>query len=413
MQEKVDYISSLIVKYLRETLTDAERQALEQWRSESEINQRKFEELTNESIVSERVNMFTRYDQEAGWRKVAAAVGAETPVVSMKPQAGYRRLYAIAAAIALLLAVGGWYFFIHGSLPAPSATASTPEVKHGKSVYKNDIQPGSNKARLTLADGSEIVLNDANEGLLSEQGGIAIRKTGNGKLEYQYVAASATGNAKGFNSLTTPAGGQFQVKLPDGSMVWLNAATVIRFPVAFSGNNREIELTGEAYFEVASQKVEGHKVPFRVKVGNNTAVEVLGTHFNVSSYGDEGSVKTTLLEGAVKVTQNNKSSILKPGQQAEVNKSGEIKVIKEQDTDEAVAWKKGEFRFEKADIKEVMRQIARWYNVDVAFEGDMSNVHFSGSMSRNINVTKVLDMLQLTGEVRFVVEDRKITVMPY
>ncbi|MFT3825768.1 MAG: FecR domain-containing protein [Chitinophagaceae bacterium] len=419
MQEKVDNISSLIVKYLRENLDDSERDALDKWRTESEANQQKFEELSNEAILSQKVKKFNDYDREQNWNKIVAALGLdmEASVYSLEPRKGYRKLYAAAAAILLLLAVGGWYYLTQGSKPPQPAAVTTipqnePSAEHGKSVYKNDVQPGGNKALLTLANGTVIDLNDATSGILAEESGIAIRKTGDGKLEYQATVIPGK-DVVGFNSLSTPAGGQFQIRLPDGSVIWLNAATTIKFPLSFSGDDREVKLTGEAYFEVATQIADGHKTPFKVKVGNNAAIEVLGTHFNVSSYAGDSKVKTTLLEGSVKIVKNNRSSILKPGQQAVIGKSDEIEVVKKTDTNEAVAWKNGEFKFESADIKEVMGQISRWYNVDVIYDGDFSNVHFSGTMSRYVSVIKILDMLQLTGEIHFVVDGRKVTVIPH
>jgi ferric-dicitrate binding protein FerR (iron transport regulator) len=194
--------------------------------------------------------------------------------------------------------------------------------------------------------------------------------------------------------------------LSDGSKVWLNAASSLRFPASFAGKERKVELLGEAYFEVAKNAA----MPFKVKV-NGMEVEVLGTHFNINSYENESTVRTTLLEGSVKINNNNSSSLLKPGQQAQVNKAGEIKIINNVDVEEAIAWKEGKFQFDRADIHDIMRQLARWYDVDVEYKGSVSS-HFGGTISRDVNLSQVLNMLHLTGEVKFQIEDRKVIVMP-
>jgi ferric-dicitrate binding protein FerR (iron transport regulator) len=199
--------------------------------------------------------------------------------------------------------------------------------------------------------------------------------------------------------------------LADGTKVWLNAASSVRFPVAFTGKERKVEITGEAYFEVAKDKTK----PFRVKA-NSSEIEVLGTHFNVNAYDDEASIKTTLLEGKVKISvpvSGRKSSYksLFPGEQAEISKDGKIKVKGHADTEEAVAWMNGHFQFKSADIKTVLRQIARWYDVEIEYRGNI-DLHFTGQLTRNENVSKVLNELMLTGEVHFKIDGRKIIVSP-
>ena len=195
--------------------------------------------------------------------------------------------------------------------------------------------------------------------------------------------------------------------LADGSKVWLNAASSLRFPAAFTGKERKVELMGEGYFEVAKNA----SMPFKVEV-NGMEVEVLGTHFNINSYNDEPAIRTTLLEGSVKINKNNTTSLLKPGQQAEVNSAGEVRIINDAGIDEAVAWKNGKFQFDRADIYAVMRQIARWYDVDIEYKGAAIRSHFGGTISRNVNLSQVLNMLHLTGEVKCEVNGKKIMVMP-
>jgi ferric-dicitrate binding protein FerR (iron transport regulator) len=210
-----------------------------------------------------------------------------------------------------------------------------------------------------------------------------------------------------YNTISTPKGGQYQVTLSDGSKVWLNAASSLRFPATFSGKERKVELTGEGYFEVAHNK----KMPFHVTV-NDLDVEVLGTHFNINAYADESAIKTTLLEGSVKVVKGNETKIIEPGEQASVTTSeDEINVKQQVDLEQVVAWKNGIFQFERADIESVMRQISRWYDIDVDYHGRVSE-HFGGTISRDVNISDVLKMLEMTGGVNFKIDGKKVIVMP-
>ena len=310
----------------------------------------------------------------------------------------YIRL-AAAAAIAGLIAMG-IYFFLR---PDPSMqVAKTENVRSGNN---NDVLPGKNTATLTLSDGTTVILDEAQNGTVSTQGNTKILKLDNGILSYN---ASHKGNVVEvlYNTISTPKGGQYQVLLSDGSKVWLNAASSLKFPATFTGKERKVELLGEAYFEVA----KNDNMPFKVEA-DGMEVEVLGTHFNINSYDDESTVRTTLLEGSVKINGAKSKSFLKPGQQAKLERDGDIKIVNNADVDQAVAWKEGRFQFNRADIHEVMRQIARWYNVSIEYKGIVSS-HFGGTISRDVNLSQVLEMLQLTGEVKFHVEDKKVVVTP-
>ncbi|SEW00832.1 FecR family protein [Chitinophaga sp. YR573] len=288
-----------------------------------------------------------------------------------------RRWGWIAASVLLLLATGT---FVLRSLNT-SHPAQPPQ----------DITPGGNKAILTLGDGSTVTLDSANR--LIRQG---IRQTG-GQLVYD-----AQSTAISYNTLTTPRGGQFQVRLPDGTMVWLNAASSLRYPTTFTGGERRVEISGEAYFEV----VKDPRQPFKVKIGEQGEVEVLGTHFNVDAYPDESSINTTLLEGAVRV--NNKV-VLKPGQQAQAANNS-IKTINNANIAKVMAWKNGLFNFEDASLREVMQQLARWYDLQIVYEQNVPDMYFEGEMSRDMNLSQVLDGLQKTG-VRFRIEAGKRLVV--
>lgn len=321
---------------------------------------------------------------------------SQTPV---KPL--YRRTWFRAAAVVLILLMAGTFFIIR-----KPATDTGGLAKNLSTIPSVEILPGGNKAVLTLADGSTIILDSAANGLLGTQGNMQIEKLDNGQLAYNLNGKWVTENDEAFyNTITTPRGGQYQVTLSDGTKVWLNAASSIRFPVFFTGKERRVEVTGETYFEVAKNAAK----PFRVKAANSE-VEVLGTHFNINAYDDEPAVKTTLLEGKVKITSpDHDARFLQPGQQSGVGKDGMISVNRNADTDEAVAWIKGRFQFNSADLRSMLRQIARWYDVEVEYRGSV-DLHFTGQLTRSERVTRLFEKLEMTGEVHFRVEGRKIIV---
>ncbi len=311
--------------------------------------------------------------------------------------------WTISAAAAIIICIGvGLYYF-------PEERISNPIVKR---VTENEIIPGGNKAVLTLANGEKISLTDADNGMLAEQAGIRITKTADGQLVYEVrhleggrTERSLPAVEMTYNTIETPKGGRYQVRLPDGSNVWLNAASKLTFPSSFiTHKSRMVELSGEAYFEIAKDKEH----PFIVKTYNQV-VEVFGTQFNINSYVDEPDVKTTLLEGSIKVSENKGTDkILKPGQQSTITSSG-LKV-ENVDIDLAVAWKNNQFVFESDDIQYIMRMIARWYNVEVEYVGAIPKNKFGGAVSRFENVSEVLKSLESTGRVKFKIEGRRILV---
>lgn len=306
------------------------------------------------------------------------------------------RTGAWAAAVTLLLASSLTFWLLRrpASVKAP-VLAEQPQ---------KDIAPGGNRAVLTLGDGTTISLDSAGSGLLAQQGNAKVIKTGNGELRYN---APQDGGHPVFNTIATPRGGQYTITLPDGSRVWLNASSSLRYPTVFNGSGRVVELQGEAYFEVARQAGQS----FVVKV-DEMEVKVLGTHFNIMAYDDEPEVKTVLLEGAVEVKNAGFARKLKPGQGASLDrKSGVLELLPEVNTEEAVAWKNGFIQLEGNDIRSAMRQIARWYDVEVVYKGNVP-AHFRGIVPRNVPVSQVLKMLELTGEVHFEIGDRQIIVSP-
>ncbi|MEP7259435.1 MAG: FecR domain-containing protein, partial [Flavitalea sp.] len=239
-----------------------------------------------------------------------------------------------------------------------------------------------------------------------EQGALKIIKLDSDQLAYQGSSSIATTTIPAYNTIATPRGSQFQVILPDGTKAWLNAASSLRFPTAFTGNERIVELDGESYFEVAHNA----SMPFRVKLKGGIDIKVLGTHFNVHAYSDE-QVKATLLEGSISLQSEQGSAILKAGQEASVKKSGELTIVKDADIDQAVAWKNGLFDFNKADIGAVMRQIERWYDVEITYQGEIPKKEFVGKFSRDSNISEVLQILELS-KIHFIKEGRKIIILP-
>lgn len=308
----------------------------------------------------------------------------------------------IAAAIILIVFSTGLYLY-----------RSTEQQNEVLVEHKVDILPGGNKAILILADGSKIDLKGAENGLLATEGAIEIRKTSDGTLAYQ----SSLSLTKIFqhnnlmNTIIIPKGGTYKITLPDGSDVWLNSESSLSYPVAFIGDERKVELSGEAYFEITRDEQK----PFRVH-SNNQVVEVLGTQFNINTYEESGFIETTLVEGSVRVTQNYsngkpyKTRLLKPGQQSLTNLfKPEIK-IENVDIEKEIAWKNGFFKFKNTNIQNIMREIERWYDVKVQYEGKIPSEEFTGIISRDVEITKMLKILEQGGGVQFSVSGKRILV---
>jgi ferric-dicitrate binding protein FerR (iron transport regulator) len=329
-------------------------------------------------------------------REKMAAVPVPAPTVHRIHFLLRRNGMRVAAAAVIILLLGGVAFYrAHTQAKKELAAAPPPTAP--------EIAPGHNGAILTLANGSKLVLDSLKKGKLATQGATDVLLN-NDQLTYH--VQHPAGAELSYNTLTVPRGHQFQVVLPDGTKVWLNAASSLRYPTFFAGAERRVEITGEAYFEVAHNAAH----PFIVKKGE-TEIKVMGTHFNINAYDEESSQHITLLEGSVQVTKGNNRTVIKPGQQAQV--SNGIQVADNVDLEQVVAWKDGKFQFgETADIRTVMRQIANWYDVDVEYKGTITN-HIGGTMSRNVNLSQVLKMLETTGVVRFLVNGRSIEVMPY
>lgn len=308
-----------------------------------------------------------------------------------------RWLGLAAASVILLLAAGAYFWMVNKNTPPPNTEAKNTV-----------ITPGRQGAILTLANGSQVVLDSLGNGVIAQQNGASLVLT-NGQLAY--TPAENNSGEMVFNTISTPKGRQFQVTLPDGTQVWLNAASSIRYPTTFSGNERKVEVTGEAYFEVTKNA----EMPFRVNVNNKAEIKVLGTHFNVNAYENEKTVATTLLEGHVQVgifhehETESGHVILQPGEQAQIAGTPGIKVIKNANIDKAIAWKNGLFYFEGASLAEIMRQLERWYDIEVVYENGIPHIEFEGEMTKDVSLSGLLAMLGKT-ELHFRIEGRKLII---
>ncbi|QEC42030.1 FecR family protein [Pseudobacter ginsenosidimutans] len=329
------------------------------------------------------------------WEFLASRVLSQTqsgidvqPAVNKKTGRIRRLLWTAAASVLVLAGIGTYFLLGNKKVEKPVVVSQSEEVL-----------PGRQGALLTLADGSQVLLDTIKNGVVALQGG-AMAKVVNGTLLYE-------GNGKDvvFNTMSTPRGRQFQLRLPDGTQVWLNAASSIRYPTSFTGKERRVEVTGETYFEVARNS----KLPFRVSVNNQTEVEVLGTHFNINSYNNENSMNTTLLEGSIRVRKGAESVIIKPGEQAQVN-SG-IRVAKEVDLEKVMAWKNGFFNFEGLKLEEILRQIERWYEIEVIYEKGIPDIPVTGEMSKDIPLNKLMFILEKL-DVHYRLEGRKLIILP-
>jgi ferric-dicitrate binding protein FerR (iron transport regulator) len=307
---------------------------------------------------------------------------------------------SVAASIILIIATGTFLFF-----NKPNQKDKLVAVNRQQGL-KNDIAPGHDNAILTLANGATIVLDSASNGELAQEGSVKVLKMDG---QVSYAGNDAAGQVV-YNTMSTARGNQYQLQLADGSKVWLNAASSIRFPTVFTGNERRVEISGEAYFEVAHDAAKPFTVTYTAtSSGEKGEVQVLGTHFNINSYADEAEVKTTLAEGKVKVTQAAGSVLLAPSEEAVFSKSGNELIVKPADVEEAIAWKTGMFEFHDADIQNIMRQLSRWYDVDVNFSGPISGKLFNGSIRRKATLSQALEILKLAG-VAWSLQGKTVTI---
>ncbi|WP_316815144.1 FecR family protein [Pedobacter nyackensis] len=370
-------VKELLNKYLSGDCNEEEKALVETWYLKHEVVNQKIlsEEEYDTDIRMIQENLDRRPTKNGLWTRIS-----------------------IAALVLFTLSVTFFYYY---------------SVRQDQQYIANDyanIGPGTDKATLTLSDGTKISLNDVENGEIAIQSGLKVAKTANGQIGYTVVPKNKdvkAGQVIEYNTIATPRGGKYQILLPDGTTVWLDAASSLKYPVQFASDERKVELVGQAYFDVAKDKNK----PFKVLSGNQQ-VEVFGTQFNVNAYSNQASVLTTLLEGSVKVSlKNSKSgSMLKPGEQAALEDLHFQ--ISEADVEEAIAWKNGYFVFEKDDVRTVLNKLERWYDVDIICDHNFGQMKIGGSISRSKSLSEVLRVLQLTRKIKFKVEGRRIFAMP-
>jgi transmembrane sensor len=327
---------------------------------------------------------------------IQTGIGNTVKVAVLTPKWTFRLWYA-AASIMLMVSIGGYYYFNN----------TKPEVKIARSAVQSTIAPGSNKAVLKLSNGKEIVLTGATNGVLASQGQTKVIKKSTGELMYDAPEPAITSQLKiTYNTITIPRGGQFQVVLPDGSKVFLNAASSLTYPTAFTGSSRNVELTGEAYFEVAKNKA----MPFIVK-SNGINVQVLGTHFDISAYQDDQMISTTLLEGSVRLNKGTATALLIPGQQGIITKESDAFIVQQANIEQVMAWTNGYFVFKDYNIKEVMKIVSRWYDIDVEYQGNVQAKKFGGTTSRYKDIRELLNYMKITGGINYKIEGRRVILM--
>jgi ferric-dicitrate binding protein FerR (iron transport regulator) len=376
-------------QYLAGRMSRAEKQELQELSHDPAL-QAHFEELVNASVEAYMPAGESHTDKTLHFEKVMAAASRNETGASIRRLPSMRRWW-VAASMLFLLGSGLYFFLQHNKRNKPLVARSSTGT---------DLLPGRNGAILTLADGSQVELDSFKNGTVASQNGAQV-VLANGQLSYDVTGNASTEIA--YNSIHTPRGRQFHVQLPDGTGVWLNAASSIRYPTRFTGAERKVDITGEAYLEVTKDT----KMPFFVNVNNQATVEVLGTHFNINAYENEGSLAATLLEGAVRVSKGAERVMLRPEQQAKI--AQRITVENNISIDKVMAWKNGYFYFDHQDISSIMRQVQRWYDVEVVYES-VPEKTFSGTIPRNVKASQLLKMLELTENVKFTIDNNKIIV---
>lgn len=402
-------VLSLFEKYHYLTATEEEKERLFKWIREEGTDEeikammdKAWEGFHDDGIL------FTETESENMLQNILYREGPAYDEDISRPQekrSGYAIKLALALMLVFLIAGGGFYYHLTSSKGEKQIAQNTPELQ-------NDVKPGGNKAILTLGNGHTIMLDSIQNGDLAHQGTTKIIKTGAGQLIYKTNNNHAVGRAKmALNTLNTPRGGQYQIILPDGSRVWLNAASALTFPTAFTGNTREVTLKGEAYFEIA----EDADKPFNVhvspgRIGKGMIVHVLGTHFDIKAYENEPSIKTTLTSGAIKISKGKESRLLHPNDQANIAWDKDPIEVSKVNVEDVIAWKNGFFHFNGEDMGAIMRKLERWYDVTVSYKNGIPSGHYTGIISRNTNLSEVLKMLQLSG-VLFSLQGKEIIVL--
>lgn len=376
-------IQKLAYKWKNNTITPEEKEKLDNWYQEHSKEQLTWAKDNNEEALRERL-----------LRNILIKNGN----YKLRKMQLSRTVYKYAATVLVVVAFGIWFFLNNKDVDIKTETVVQSTI---------NIDPGKETATLVLGDGTELQLDTVSNGLISTNDAVEINKTGAAVNYQNEQSLKDEKQPVKYNTIYTNRGNQFQIILADGTKVWLNSESSIRYPTQFNGNTREVELTGEAYFEVVKNKQQ----PFYVNA-KGIEVEVLGTHFNVNAYADEPLIKTTLVEGSVKVSRKDNSVLISPGEQAmAANSETGIKVLKV-DVQQVLAWQQGFFEFTNISLPEIMRQISRWYNIDIKLEDGKYNERFGGRINKNLNLEKVLELLKTSGIEFEMKEDRVLVVKP-
>lgn len=395
MLDKANTIGVLIKKHMKGEISVAEQKQLDEFINQSPAIAKLFGELNSEADIDSTLRLYAEFENR--WEQFDQT--RAVPVVALVPKRKQNIYYYAAASVAALIIITATvYYFLGPSSPSPDQPAVTSQQG------QPDAQPGSRRAVLTLANQSTIDLEDAQAGVIAQEGSTTIQKNTDGSLLYQ---GSGSTLHEGMNTLSTPRGGYYFITLSDGSRVWVNAASVLRYPPSFRGKERRVHLSGEAYFEIA-KKPE----PFLVETDNETTIRVTGTHFNVNSYPDEPVEKTSLLEGSVIVSSKDREQKLSPGHAATYAKKDKRLTVGEANVQAAVYWTKGYFSFSRANLQEIMRQLSRWYAVEVVYGPGLGNeLQIQGSFSRNIPLSEVLAILKKFNDtIEYTLENNKVLV---
>lgn len=389
--ERASRIASLIVKRMQDSLSPQEQAELEAWLHEDSENYLLYEELMDENKLGAGLEELQSIDHEAAYERLSERFFHSTPVMKKNT---YKVWYFAAAAV-LVLSIGAYWLLSQRNEPAAAIT---------KQQDLDSIKPGGKKAILTLSDGRTIRLNNNQQGLIAREGNNTIQQSNSGNLYYSESYPEAFSSAAE-NQLEVPRSGEYSITLNDGTIVWLNSSSTLRFPVQFTGKERRVKLIGEAYFRVAKDAAR----PFVVEV-DSVEVRALGTEFNITAYPEDKKVGAALVEGVISVSHNEEQHLLQPGNIAEISDTN-IK-IKEADIEELTAWKNGEFVFHNTPLFNLMNQFARWYDIEVSYPEGIPSINFTGGLHRGDGIFRVINLLELTGEVRFNVDGRKVMVYP-
>ncbi|HMG06968.1 MAG TPA: FecR domain-containing protein [Mucilaginibacter sp.] len=391
------HISALLLKKINDSLTISEAKELDEWALLNEKNLDILKRLSDERIRNKDVGSINSFNPDNSLGKVQKRI-IEHNKRKARPKAIFQHIakISIAATILVIFSIAVRHY---------ESRVSVATVNH--TLAKNTVQPGGKVAILILSNGRRIDLRTAGNGIIAQQGNFTVDKTTDGRLRYEASESDNSNRQLEYNTLFVPRGGEYQITLPDGTKVWLNAETSLKYPVVFSKTDRKVELAGEAYFEVSHDANR----PFKV-VSNSQVLEVLGTHFNVESYPGEQKQITTLFQGSVKVNKGPVFSIIKPGQMVVNDRSVSQLSILPANNEEALAWKNGYFNFNNDDIEDIMKRISRWYNVDVEYRGTLKERQYWGTFSKSKSLSSLLNNLEETKTIHFKIEGRRIIVMP-